>query len=115
MAQRPHKRNRLTKGVAQQGETHKVPTHSRSPIPTETAPEIEAVTYTCKEAAKRHQGVTAKKFQIMCLQGEWLRSHFRRGGMPTKEMEKALFAKKVGRDWHIPKSELDRMFMTSLT
>ncbi len=73
------------------------------------------VTLTCKEAAKRHQGVTAKKFQKMCLQGEWLRSHYRGGRIPAQEMQKALFAKKVGRDWHIPKSELDRMFMAPLT
>lgn len=70
------------------------------------------MTLTVAEAAHRHKGVNREKLAMMCLQGEELLSRYRRqDNIPAKEMKEALFAKKIGRCWHIPVTELDRVFL----
>jgi hypothetical protein len=69
-------------------------------------------TVTTKEAAKRHGGVTALRMSKLCLRGKYLaKLHGGASRVPVKEKSSALFAKKVGRDWHIPITELDRLFL----
>ncbi|WP_224957238.1 hypothetical protein [Geomonas subterranea] len=73
---------------------------------------IVAATLTTKEAAERHKGVTALKLSKLCLRGKFLTKFY--GGasrIPEREKQTALFARKVGRDWQIPVSELDRLFL----
>lgn len=53
---------------------------------------IEPETYTVEEACKRHAGMKPKQMQILCITGQF--PH----------------AKKIGKFWHIPKSDLDKYF-----
>lgn len=53
---------------------------------------MEPVTITIKEALVRHSGVNAQKLQDMCIQ-------------------KKIRAVKLGKCWHIPVAELDRVFL----
>jgi predicted DNA-binding transcriptional regulator AlpA len=73
---------------------------------------IEPVTMTCTEAAQRHQGQTPLNIAKMCLRGKAMANRY--GGpsrVPTKQAAAVLFGRKVGRCWHIPVSELDRVFL----
>lgn len=75
--------------------------------------EVQAATYTSAEAAKRHPGIEERHISRLCLRGKWLLLKF--GSLkkiPPKEKEHALFAKKVGKYWVIPVSELDRLFLS---
>lgn len=74
--------------------------------------EIEALTYTCQEAATRHKGTEPITFNRMCLRGQALAKRY--GGwskVPEKDKRTALNAKKVNRIWAIPVAELDRVFL----
>lgn len=73
---------------------------------------IVAATMTTREAAARHKGVTALQMSRLCLRGKYLaKMHGGASRVPVKERDTALFAKKVGGDWHIPVTELDRLFL----
>ena len=72
-----------------------------------------AVTMTCEQAATRH-GVEDGRRSIsrMCLRGQALAKKY--GGaskVPEAQKKTALFAKKVGKCWFIPVTELDRVFL----
>lgn len=72
----------------------------------------EVLTLTCKDAAKRHPGVEERNFARMCLRGNALaKKHGGVSKVPEKEKKTAIFAKKVGKAWAIPVSELDRIFL----
>ncbi len=47
---------------------------------------------TVEEACERHKGITPAQMQHLCLQGK-------------------IRAQKVGKYWHIPVVELDRVFL----
>lgn len=73
---------------------------------------IVPVTLTCEEAAKRHQGQEPRNIARMCLRGKALAKRY--GGasrVPIREQQTAIFAKKVGKSWQVPVSELDRVFL----
>lgn len=54
--------------------------------------ETEPVTMTITEACRRHAGLNHSTLQIMCIR-------------------KQIRAQKVGKRWHIPVAELDRVFL----
>lgn len=77
---------------------------------------MEALTFTCEEAAKRHPGIEPRYFARLCIRGEWLLKKFgSTDKVPEKELRAAMFGKKVGKYWVIPVSELDRMFSPTKT
>ncbi len=69
-------------------------------------------TMTSEEAAARHKGLTPPQLSKMCLRGKAMARRY--GGpsrVPTKQAAAVLFGRKVGRCWHIPVAELDRVFL----
>lgn len=75
---------------------------------------VPPVTFTCNEAAQRHRGMTPREFIRLCNTGKKLLEKY--GGedrIPLLERRntKYLLAEKVGKYWHIPKTELDRLFL----
>ena len=70
---------------------------------------LNPVSMTTAEAARRYPGVEERYLQRMCLKGKRLKRVY--GDQPpVKEINSALFAKKVGKYWLIPVEELKRVF-----
>jgi hypothetical protein len=72
----------------------------------------EVETLTIAEAIQRHRGLDQNYIMRLCIKGRNLMAEYKsRANIPAKEVARALFGKKVGKYWHIPKSELDRLFL----
>jgi len=73
---------------------------------------IEPMTMSCEQAVERHQGQEARNISRMCLRGQRLAKKY--GGwskVPGVQKKTAIFAKKCGKYWSIPVTELDRLFL----
>jgi len=84
----------------------------KKPAPPIQEKAATPLTVSCEEAARRHQGVTAHTIRKMCLRGQYMARRY--GGpsrVPVKQAAMVLFAVKLGKAWHIPVSELDRVFL----
>jgi len=69
-------------------------------------------TFTIAEAVKRHKGLDRDYFMRRCKKGrKLLEKYGERTEVPAKEVARAIFAKKYGKYWHIPRQELDRLFL----
>ena len=72
---------------------------------------VGPVTMSCEQGAERH-GQEARNIARMCLRGKSLaKKHGGASKVPEKEKKTAIFAKKVGKAWAVPVSELDRVFL----
>lgn len=70
--------------------------------------------WRCKDATKRHKGVTISGLQRMCQRGKYLLDKYgSREKIPLVELRLRpyLFAVKHGKHWEIPTQELDRHFL----
>jgi hypothetical protein len=71
-----------------------------------------SATMTIAEALERHKGLDQNYMMRLCIKGRNLmREYGARENIPAKEMARALFGKKVGKYWHVPVSELNRLFL----
>jgi hypothetical protein len=69
-------------------------------------------TMTIAEAIERHRGLDQNYLMRLCIKGRNLLVEYgERENIPAKEMARALFGKKVGKYWHVPVKELNRLFL----
>ena len=72
---------------------------------------VDPVVMGCEEAGQKYRQ-EARNIARMCLRGKSLaKKHGGASKVPEKEKKTAIFAKKVGKAWAVPVSELDRVFL----